>query len=337
MDRVETLSAASSRRGAQVYETFVSVLRATRRTLARCRMFCCRIRRRKDADSTLHLRRKLLCLRRFKIVTQRFECANAIADCDADLIVLCSSDRISSHGHGTCNRVEDPLSHRPRSGRGQSRVRGTAPSRRHRRLHPYQKQSNRSSYDLAAAVRNQGLEMRPDFSKIDYKPTAKQSGAPERKEWLSPEHVPVKSFYARDDLRELEHLEYAAGIAPFPAVPPPRCTSCSPGPFGNTPGSPPRKSPMRFTAAILPPASAALRRLRPCYPPRIRLGPQARHWRCGRSRRRHRFRPRHEDPVQPDSSRSDVGLDDHERRGASHHGVLLIVAAQEQGGPRRKN
>jgi methylmalonyl-CoA mutase len=57
--------------------------------------------------------------------------------------------------------------------------------------------------------------MRPDFSKIDYKPVARGANAAESKEWLSPEQIAVKSFYTQEDLKGLEHLEYAAGIAPF--------------------------------------------------------------------------------------------------------------------------
>ncbi len=62
--------------------------------------------------------------------------------------------------------------------------------------------------------------MRPDFSKIDFMPEAEQapasaSKAQETREWLSPEHIPVKSFYTREDLEGLEHLEYAAGIPPY--------------------------------------------------------------------------------------------------------------------------
>ena len=57
--------------------------------------------------------------------------------------------------------------------------------------------------------------MRPDFSKIDLKPAAARTAARETTEWLSPEHIAVKSFYTGDDLKELEHLEYAAGIPPY--------------------------------------------------------------------------------------------------------------------------
>ena len=57
--------------------------------------------------------------------------------------------------------------------------------------------------------------MRPDFSKIDYKPAVEATKAPECEEWLSPEHIAVKSTYTSEDLKGLEHLNYAAGIAPF--------------------------------------------------------------------------------------------------------------------------
>src|SRR5579859_5111931 len=57
--------------------------------------------------------------------------------------------------------------------------------------------------------------MRPDFSNIDYKPAVKEAETRESVEWLSPEHIAVKSFYTQQDLKGLEHLEYAAGVAPY--------------------------------------------------------------------------------------------------------------------------
>jgi len=61
--------------------------------------------------------------------------------------------------------------------------------------------------------------MRPDFSKIDYRPqeSAKPSNpaADPAGEWLSTEHIPIKGFYTHEDLQGLEHLDYAAGIAPY--------------------------------------------------------------------------------------------------------------------------
>jgi methylmalonyl-CoA mutase len=57
--------------------------------------------------------------------------------------------------------------------------------------------------------------MRPDFSSIEYKTGATRSATWQPSEWLSLEHLPIKSFYTSDDLAGLEHLEYAAGIPPF--------------------------------------------------------------------------------------------------------------------------
>ncbi len=57
--------------------------------------------------------------------------------------------------------------------------------------------------------------MRPDFTKIDWKPVAAKTTAREADEWLSPEHIALKSFYAQADLEGLEHLDYAAGIPPY--------------------------------------------------------------------------------------------------------------------------
>src|SRR5690349_12153360 len=58
--------------------------------------------------------------------------------------------------------------------------------------------------------------MRPDFSKIEYRPRATEPAeAREGSEWLSPEHIPIQRYYTREDLEGLEHLEYAAGVAPY--------------------------------------------------------------------------------------------------------------------------
>jgi methylmalonyl-CoA mutase len=57
--------------------------------------------------------------------------------------------------------------------------------------------------------------MRPDFSKIDWKPEVEQGAAGELKQELSAEHIWVKQYYTDADLEGLEHLNYAAGVAPF--------------------------------------------------------------------------------------------------------------------------
>ena len=60
--------------------------------------------------------------------------------------------------------------------------------------------------------------MKPDFSKIDYKPQPRP-GTPELPAepsvWMTSERIPVKSVYTADDLYAMEHLDYAAGVAPY--------------------------------------------------------------------------------------------------------------------------
>ena len=58
--------------------------------------------------------------------------------------------------------------------------------------------------------------MRPDIAKIDWRIEAKpdSAAASTAQDFLSPERA-IKSFYSREDLEGLEHLEYAAGVPPF--------------------------------------------------------------------------------------------------------------------------
>jgi methylmalonyl-CoA mutase len=65
--------------------------------------------------------------------------------------------------------------------------------------------------------------MKPDFSKIKIKTVeASRKSAAEwekqhniAKNWMTPEQIPVKSVYNKEDLLEMEHLNYAAGLAPY--------------------------------------------------------------------------------------------------------------------------
>ena len=70
---------------------------------------------------------------------------------------------------------------------------------------------------------------RPDFSKIDY--TSKSSPAKhpshsalneqndlpskEKQPWQTPEKIPVKKHFRKDDIKDLHHLDFAAGIPPY--------------------------------------------------------------------------------------------------------------------------
>jgi methylmalonyl-CoA mutase len=65
--------------------------------------------------------------------------------------------------------------------------------------------------------------MKPDFSKINIKSAkvTKQSASEWEKQnniqknWITPEQIPVKPVYTKEDLLDMEHLHYAAGIAPY--------------------------------------------------------------------------------------------------------------------------
>ena len=55
--------------------------------------------------------------------------------------------------------------------------------------------------------------MRPKFSEIKY--NGGSSAVQENSTWMTSEQIPVKGVYTASDLEGMEHLSYAAGIAPF--------------------------------------------------------------------------------------------------------------------------
>ncbi len=65
--------------------------------------------------------------------------------------------------------------------------------------------------------------MKPDFSKLSYKPILSEKKSFSeweieqgiQNDWLTPENIHVKPVYGSTDLDGMEHLNYAAGIAPF--------------------------------------------------------------------------------------------------------------------------
>ena len=64
--------------------------------------------------------------------------------------------------------------------------------------------------------------MKPDFKNINIKTVNKQANTTDwlaknniKKDWLTPEQIPLKPVYTNDDLEGMEHLNYAAGLAPF--------------------------------------------------------------------------------------------------------------------------
>ena len=62
--------------------------------------------------------------------------------------------------------------------------------------------------------------MKPDFKKIDLNnlvstPKGGETAMGPVSDWKTPEHIEVKSVYSMADLAGMEHLNYAAGVAPF--------------------------------------------------------------------------------------------------------------------------
>ena len=60
--------------------------------------------------------------------------------------------------------------------------------------------------------------MRPNFKNIDkatYAFNVKHNEIAEGEKWITPELIPVKPIYTKNDLEGLEHLEYVAGIPPY--------------------------------------------------------------------------------------------------------------------------
>ncbi|MCL2131852.1 MAG: methylmalonyl-CoA mutase family protein, partial [Lentimicrobiaceae bacterium] len=61
--------------------------------------------------------------------------------------------------------------------------------------------------------------MRPDFSKVDYRSSSKSNlssgGTEGGSEWMTAEQIPVKPIYNANDLKDMEHLNFAAGLPPF--------------------------------------------------------------------------------------------------------------------------
>lgn len=58
--------------------------------------------------------------------------------------------------------------------------------------------------------------MKPDFKDIDIKNVAASSvNGSNENTWLTPEQIPVKPVYTKEDLEGMEHLDYASGLPPF--------------------------------------------------------------------------------------------------------------------------
>jgi methylmalonyl-CoA mutase len=59
--------------------------------------------------------------------------------------------------------------------------------------------------------------MKPDFSDIKLNSAAKQTAAASENQdvWNTPEGIPVKKHFTEEDIKDAEHLQFAAGVPPF--------------------------------------------------------------------------------------------------------------------------
>ena len=57
--------------------------------------------------------------------------------------------------------------------------------------------------------------MRPNFKDIEYTGAASKCTCKSGEEWIAPEQIAVKPLYTAKDLEGMEHLNYAAGVAPY--------------------------------------------------------------------------------------------------------------------------
>ena len=170
--------------------------------------------------------------------------------------------------------------------------------------------------------------MRAKFSDLTYTNSAagKSCDAKEGAEaqpWMTPEHIAVKGTYTASDLEGMEHLNYAAGIAPF--LRGPYSTMYVMRPW--TDPSVRRFLDRRGVERVLPPqprfgTEGTVRRVRPGHAPRLRRRPSARRGRRGQSGRVDLLGRGYESAVRRHSARQDVRLDDDERRRAARTGVL---------------
>lgn len=58
--------------------------------------------------------------------------------------------------------------------------------------------------------------MKPNFNDIDIKQVAPSTAdCGNEQNWITPEQIPVKTVYTKDDIKDFDFLNYAAGLAPF--------------------------------------------------------------------------------------------------------------------------
>ena len=182
---------------------------------------------------------------------------------------------------------------------------------------------------VAGQAGDEEQPMRPDFSKIDYQPAAAELATPagpaRRRAGVEDRraHPGEGLVHGRRPVRHGAPGLRRRRCRPSCAARTPPCTPCSRGPSASTPASPPPRNRTPSTAAIWRPARRASRW--PSTWPRIAATIPTTSASSGDVGKAGVAIDSVEDmkilfdqiPLGPD-----VGLDDHERRGAADHGVL---------------
>ena len=57
--------------------------------------------------------------------------------------------------------------------------------------------------------------MRKDFTNVNIDSNEIGNLGPAKEVWNSPEQIPIKNYYSKEDLDNVTHLKFVAGLPPF--------------------------------------------------------------------------------------------------------------------------
>jgi len=153
-------------------------------------------------------------------------------------------------------------------------------------------------------------KMKPNFKDINIKATAQQENTADwvaenkiEKNWKTPEQIPVKPVYTKEDLEGMEHLNYAAGVAPFLRGPYSSMYVLQPWTIRQYAGFSTAEESNAFYRRNLAAGQKGLSVAFDLATPWLRLRSSPCYWRCGKSRCCNRFNFGYENPLRPDSFR----------------------------------
>ena len=92
-----------------------------------------------------------------------------------------------------------------------------------------------------------------------------------KKDWVTPERIPIKSAYTKEDLAGMEHLKYAAGLPPFLRGPYSGMYAMLPWTVRQYAGFSTAEDSNAFYRRNLSRTERIIRGIRPCNASRIRL------------------------------------------------------------------